>query len=167
MSRSGTDTDSQERLGRLEEIYTAPAAGKAMEARDEVRAIPGKGLEGDRYALGEGTWSRPGLWSEVTLVRAEDLEALSAELAREIEGSATRRNLIVREIRDLEDLLGSPFRVGEVVMEGTRPCRPCAHLEETSGISGLRRGLRGRGGLRARLLSEGILRPGDPIVRIT
>lgn len=138
-----------------------------MEARTAVRAVPGKGLEGDRYARGTGTWSRPGLWSEVTLVRAEDVEELAAELDRELEPSVVRRNLVVRGVEELALLADASFRVGEVVLEGVRPCGPCAHLERVTGIPGLRRALAGRGGLRARFVSEGVLRPGDPILRAT
>ena len=75
----------------------------------------------------------------------------------------TRRNVTTRGVR-LNELVGRRFRIGgDVLCEGTRLCEPCAHLEVVTGKGGLCRLLAGRGGLRARLLTGGVIRTGDPL----
>lgn len=148
--------------GRVTALYLAPAAGEPMRPRAEVRtAAGGMGLEGDRYARESGHWSTHE-WEPVTLVSAEALEAVSDRLGRTIDAVSARRNLVTRGV-DLAALVGQTFRVGEVTLEGTRPCDPCRYLEELSGIPGLLDGLVGRGGLRAAIRSGGTIRVGDRI----
>jgi MOSC domain-containing protein YiiM len=133
-----------------------------MTARAEVRTARGLcGLEGDRYARGTGHWS--GDRSEpVTLISAEALEEVSTRLGLSVEPALVRRNVVTRGVA-LETFVGRPFRVGEVVLEGTRPCDPCRYLEEVSAIPSLLRGLTGRGGLRATIRRGGTIRVGDPV----
>ena len=52
-----------------------------MQSVDEVRAVPGKGLEGDRYLLRQGTFYKPQPDRELTLIEAEAIEALRTLLA--------------------------------------------------------------------------------------
>ncbi len=137
-------------------LYTATAAGAPMIGHAEVEVQPGVGIVGDRYATGRGHWSDP-RWpdQELTLVEAEVAAVLGMEAA------ALRRNVVTRDVR-LHDLVGVRFRIGEVLLEGVRPCAPCRYLE-TLTRPGLVRALTGRGGLRARILTAGRLRVGDPI----
>lgn len=130
-----------------------------MEGRTEVRAVRGRGLEGDRYFRGVGSWSRPGLWSHVTLVEAEVEEFLLREIGLRVPPEALRRNVVVTGV-DLTCLEGTVFRIGDAVLRGIRPCHPCRPLEERLGIPGLASALRGRGGLRAAILRGGVLRSG-------
>jgi MOSC domain-containing protein YiiM len=148
--------------GRVEAIYVAPAAGAAMLAVPQVRAVPGKGLEGDRYFKARGTYSRvrkPG--RQVTLVEAEALEALERDFGIRLPPDQARRNLVTRGVR-LNDLVGREFRVGPAVLVGTDVCEPCAHLARLAGRDVLR-GLVHRGGLRADILVEGLIQPGDRV----
>jgi hypothetical protein len=62
--------------GTLESIHIAPAAQAPMLTIEHVLAIPGVGLEGDRYALKQGTFFKPEPDFELTLIEAETLEAL-------------------------------------------------------------------------------------------
>ena len=145
-------------IGRLESIHVIPRAGGAPEARTVARVVPGGGLEGDRHQRvppGEG-WIR-----ELTLIAAEALEGLArAGLALPPGGS--RRQLTTRGL-DLNALVGRRFRVGEVLLEGTKPCRPCDHLEALT-QPGVKAALEDRGGLCARIVTGGVLRVGDPVV---
>lgn len=138
-------------------LYTAAVAGEPMVGHTEVEVRPGLGIVGDRYALGRGYWSDP-RWpdQELTLVEAEVAEALG------VEAGALRRNVVTRG-GALNALIGVRFRIGEVVLEGVRPCDPCRYLERFT-WPGLARALAGRGGLRARVLTAGRLRVGDAIV---
>ena len=71
-----------------------------------------------------------------------------------------RRNVVTRGI-DLNALVGRRFRVGDVECVGRRLCEPCAHLQRLS--PGTLRPLVHRGGLRADLLGDGVIRVGDPV----
>jgi MOSC domain-containing protein YiiM len=138
-------------------LFTAVEAGAPVVGRDSVEVRPGKGIVGDRYALGLGHWSDP-RWpdQELTLVEAEVAEALA------IEAALLRRNVVTRGVR-LDDLIGVRFRIGGALLEGVRPCDPCRYLE-TLTRPGIAEELDGRGGLRARVLTGGHLRVGDAIV---
>jgi MOSC domain-containing protein YiiM len=158
--------------GQVVSIHIAPEAGAPLQVVAEVRAIPGRGLEGDRYFLGRGHYSgRPSYGGrEVTLIETETLEALEhgvlnaagERLGIKITAADTRRNIATAGV-PLNHLVGRVFRVGSVQMRGTRLCEPCRHLEELAGQPRLMNALVHRGGLRAQILSEGVIRPGDAI----
>jgi MOSC domain-containing protein YiiM len=128
-----------------------------------ARAISGRGLEGDRYAVGQGTFSdKPGTGRQVTLIEAEALEAYETEFGETLSRAEARRNIVTRGVR-LNELVGREFLVGSVRVLGCRLCEPCTHLERLTGKPVLR-GLVHRGGLRAEFLSDGVIRVGDPVV---
>lgn len=144
-------------------IAVAPRAEAAVRLVDSARAVAGRGLEGDRYASGAGTFSpreghRPGY--ELTLIEAEVVEGLTSRDAS-VDFASTRRNVLTRGI-DVNALVGRDFRVGEVTCRGLRFAEPCAHLERLAG-PGLLRPLIHRGGLRADILVGGEIRRGDAI----
>jgi MOSC domain-containing protein YiiM len=149
-------------VGFIEHIHIAPAAAAATRSLAEVRAIAGVGLEGDRYAAGKGYWSPDHKVSrDLTLIEAEVVEEVAREHEPALAAGETRRNVTTRGIR-LNDLVGMTFRIGEVLCEGAGLCEPCRYLESITGRR-LIAGLVHRGGLRARLLSSGVIRVGDPI----
>jgi MOSC domain-containing protein YiiM len=148
-------------------MVVAIQIGRLAEGRldsvPEVRAVPGKGLEGDRYFRGEGSFSRnPGGGRQVTLVASEMLELLQSEHGIALPASETRRNLVTKGV-SLNDLVDRVFRVGSVRMKGVRLAEPCSHLERLT-QPGVIKGLVHRAGLRADILDEGVLRVGDEIV---
>ena len=133
-----------------------------MVAVDEVRAVAGKGLQGDRYLNQTGKFSdRPGPARQLTLIELESLEALQRENATTLRPLESRRNIVTRGV-PLNHLVDRRFRLGEVVARGIRLCEPCEYLEEITQkkvISGLIH----RGGLRAEILEGGTVRIGDSI----
>lgn len=138
-------------------IYLAEKAKLLPSAVDRARAVAGRGLEGDRYFSGDGSFSgSPGTGRALTLVEAEALDDVGLDFA------AARRNIVVRGA-DLNALVGRRFRVGEVECMGRRLCEPCRHLEKLEG-DGLMRSLAHRGGLRADVLSGGQIALGDALV---
>jgi len=152
--------------GRVEGIYIAPRAAEAPAAATAVRAVPGQGLEGDRYFYGVGTYSaHPGSGREVTLIEAEAIEALARETGIVLDPAASRRNVVTRHV-PLNDLVGLRFRVGKVLLEGTRLCEPCLHLERLT-EKGVMAGMLHRGGLRTVIVEGGTIRVGDPVVPAT
>jgi MOSC domain-containing protein YiiM len=147
--------------GNVESIYIAPAAKAPMHAIDQVQALPGVGLEGDRYANQQGTFFKPLPDFELTLIEAEALEALNREYDVALSPSESRRNVVTRGVA-LNHLVGKEFKIGEVKIRGIRLCEPCSHLEALTGRS-LIKGLRHRGGLRAQILTEGTIRVGQEV----
>lgn len=148
--------------GRIEAIFVAPHAGAPMHPLDPARAIAGRGLEGDRYAAGQGTFSvAGGRGNEITLIAGEMLDALALPDGEALSGAEARRNLVTRGV-DLNALVGRRFRIGELELIGRRRCEPCAHLQRLT-RPGVLRALVHRGGFRADLLSTGTLRIGDAI----
>ena len=143
------------------QIFVAPEAGAPMRSVEAVRAVPGRGLDGDRYFHQEGSFSRwPGPHREVTLIAEEDLEAMRRETGVALPAAESRRNLLTRGA-DLRALIGREFDAGAVRMRGMQRCQPCKYLARLTGRPELVRALAGRGGIRARILGEGVLRPGD------
>ncbi|MDQ3922147.1 MAG: MOSC domain-containing protein [Actinomycetota bacterium] len=130
-----------------------------------VEVVENRGLVGDRYERKEGTFSDPnGRGYDLTLVEAEALEELAAK-GVELAPAKARRNLVVRGVA-LDELIGKRFRVGEVECFGQRRCEPCSHLERLT-RPGVLRGLVYRGGLRADVLSVGVIRTGDRVEALT
>lgn len=139
--------------GVVEAILVAPAAQAEVVDVDAAAAVPGRGLEGDRYWSGTGTFGsgRPG--SDLTLVDAAVLDELGP--------IDHRRNLVVRGA-DLDALIGRDFSVGAVRCRGERRAEPCAVLDRANG-GGVLRPLVHRAGLRATLLTAGTIRVGDAV----
>jgi hypothetical protein len=149
--------------GVVELLAVAPLAEAPMQLVRHVRALAGRGLEGDRYADGAGTFSprgarRPGY--ELTLIAAEVVEDLTTRDAA-LDFASTRRNVLTRGV-DVNALVGRDFTVGDVRCRGLRLAEPCAHLERLHG-PGLLRPLIHRGGLRADIRSDGDIGEGSPI----
>ncbi|MFQ5914963.1 MAG: MOSC domain-containing protein [Nitrospinota bacterium] len=134
-----------------------------MESVREVRAVAGRGLDGDRYFEGTGKYSKkPGPGRHVTLIESETLEALKRETGIDLKPDWCRRNILTGGV-PLNHLVDREFRVGEVKLRGVRLCEPCAYLEKLTGLRGVRKALVHRGGLRAQILSDGLIRVGDVV----
>jgi len=149
--------------GNVISIHIAAIAAAPMKTVAQVKAVAGQGLEGDRYANKLGTYSNdPGSGRDVTLIEVEAIEALGREYQIALESSLARRNIVTRGVA-LNHLVEREFRVGAVLLRGTRLCEPCMHLEKLS-QPGAMRGLIHRGGLRAEIIVGGIIRVGAAIV---
>jgi MOSC domain-containing protein YiiM len=120
---------------------------------DSVRAVTGKGLEGDRHFHEEG--APPG--QALTLVEAEVVEDVG------LPAGETRRQITVRGV-ELNELIGKRFRVGEVECFGVELCEPCSHLEAMT-RPGIIKELVHRAGINADILTGGTIRVGDPVTR--
>jgi len=144
-------------------VHIAPTATAPMQSVRRVKAVAGKGLEGDRYAKKIGTYSNnPGSGRDVTLIESEAIEALRRDYHVELDAGESRRNIVTQGI-SLNHLVDKEFRVGEVVLRGTRLCEPCAHMEKLT-LKGALRGLIHRGGLRAEIVTGGTIRVGDSVI---
>ncbi|MFI5101994.1 MAG: MOSC domain-containing protein [Terriglobales bacterium] len=151
--------------GTVESIHIASTAQGAPQSVDEATAIPGAGLEGDRYALKVGTFYKPRPDYELTLIEAEAIEALRRDYHVELAAGDARRNIVTRNVA-LNHLVGREFAIGEVRIRGVRLCEPCEHLEKVTGKPVIE-GLLHRGGLRAQILTRGTIRVGDKLTVIS
>jgi len=150
-------------MAKVVSIHVASEARAPMREVQSVRAVPGKGLEGDRYFSGAGSFSQnSGTGREVTLIEAEALEALERELKLVVGRGESRRNLVTRGVA-LNHLVDREFTVGEVRLRGMRLCEPCKDLVKSTGQPSILPGLIHRGGLRCEILSEGMIRVGDAV----
>jgi len=144
-------------------VYLAGAGGVAMRPVQSAVAVAGQGLVGDRYQTGTGQWCYDRrLYDDVTLIAAEALDAAGAEHGVHLHAGAARRNLETRGV-DLLALVGRHFRIGEVVLHGNRACEPCRYLDRVTGQPA-KAALSGRGGLRATVITGGLLGVGDLVL---
>ena len=144
--------------GTVAGVLLAPDAEAGLARVESAQAITGRGLEGDRYATGRGTFSVKWRGYELTLVEAEVLDEI------DLSWEDARRNIVTRGIA-LNALVGRRFRIGEVECVGRRLAEPCSHLERLA-RPGLLRPLVHRGGLRADILTGGLVRVGDDVSAI-
>lgn len=152
-------------LGSLEGIYITDIAGAEMLPQQEIRAVAGVGLEGDRYSTGAGHYSS--IWHEdrqATFIALEVLEQLSAEHDWSFTAQESRRNFATRGLEP-KDLIGVTFRIGEAVFYGGRENVPCKYLERLVGKP-VFEPLVGRSGLNAQILRSGTVKMGQPIVLV-
>lgn len=121
---------------------------------EEVQAVAGKGLVGDRYFHADG--APPGF--ALTLIDA----AVVADVG--LQPGETRRQLTVTGTgADLYALIGKRFRVGAVECYGVEICEPCLHLQQVT-RPGILRALAHRGGINADILTDGTISVGSEIV---
>jgi hypothetical protein len=152
------------RSGVVEALAIAGAATAPMQLVPNARALAGRGLDGDRYAAKAGTFSSGAATArgyDLTLVEAEVLDELVLPDGQRLGYAEARRNVVTRGV-DLNSLVGVRFLIGEVECMGQRLCEPCAHLERLT-RPGTLRGLIHRGGLRADILTDGVIAAGMAI----
>jgi MOSC domain-containing protein YiiM len=147
--------------GRLDAIYIAEAAAAPMRAVDACTCLAGRGLDGDRYASGAGHWIKTD-GCQVTLVTAEDVARATARGPQAFLHGEHRRNLVVSGI-PLDAYRHREVRIGQVRFGFHRLRPPCGYLDSLL-QPGAGRAL-GRGaGIALRVLDDGIIRVGDPVV---
>ena len=147
--------------GSVVDLYIAPQAAGPMIQMALVPAWADRGLEGDRFF--RESWAaakRPD--KAVSLIEEEVLDMAASEHQVRIAGDKTRRNIITRGV-PLIDLLNRDFMIGNVMMRGIRLFEPCGHLEKVSHIPGIFRALEHRSGLKAAILSDGVIHTGDAV----
>ena len=120
-------------------------------AVNEVECIAGKGLFGDRFFDFKDNYK-----GQVTFFAAEVFDDICQKLG--VSGKSpglTRRNVITRGM-DLNSLVGKTFEVQGIEFEGVCECSPC-HWMNDAIAPGAEAALHARGGLRARILTDGVL----------
>ena len=122
---------------------------------DQVECVAGRGLRGDRFFD-----HRENYQGQITFFAMEVLEALRDELKlSEVRPGFTRRNVFTRDLL-LNPLVGVEFEIQGVRFLGAEECRPCYWMNNAFRDERVESWLKGRGGLRARILNDGVLRRG-------
>ena len=148
--------------GTVKELFIARQSGQGMISIPSVRAFADRGLEGDRFL--RDSWNavaRPD--KAVSLIEDEVLELAAREVGVEAIGILTRRNVVTRGV-PLIDLLGREFYIGPVRMRGIRLFEPCGHLVAVTKLPAIFKALEHRSGLKAAVLSDGLISIGAPII---
>lgn len=148
---------------RLEKIIIGPAR-EALYYVESAVAVPGRGLVGDRYYDGTGTFNHPSLsisGRELSMIGFEALEECNARLGSELDFLDLRRNLVVSNL-DFEAIKRKPFWIGEVKLKINRTAPPCRYLSKLLGADMIT-GLKYIGGYRVDILTKGEIKAGDEI----
>jgi MOSC domain-containing protein YiiM len=149
--------------GSIVALHRCSAAGEPMQDSPRLRLVAGKGIEGDRYLLGTGSYSnRPEEGRQITLFEIETLEALRRDYNIALTPAEHRRNVTVAGV-PLNHLVGQRLRVGDALLEGTRLSTPCRYLEEITGRS-VFKPLVHRAGLNCRILEGGMIHVGAAVI---
>ncbi|MCU0787962.1 MAG: molybdenum cofactor biosysynthesis protein [Verrucomicrobia bacterium] len=120
---------------------------------EELECVAGRGIVGDRFLD-----FKPDYRGQITFFAWEILERMREELGlAEAAPSAARRNVITEGV-DLNTLIGKEFELQGVRFAGTEECRPCHWMNCAFGSERTESWLHGNGGLRARILTDGVLR---------
>ena len=130
--------------GIVSNLFIATKAGEGVQSIDSASLIAGKGIKGDRYYSGQGTFSeklKGNPAAELSLIEKEEIDSFNKEHNQNLTYGDFRRN---------------------IVTTGIRLCEPCLHLAETVNTLVLPH-LVGRGGLRAQIVSSNEIQTGDAI----
>ena len=147
-------------------IFTCPNKGEPMESHDYIEALTGLGLAGDRYALGTGSYSKTKLGKrQVTFIAIEAFDKANQQLAVPFLLEETRRNIVLRGV-DVNPLVGKMFKIGSVIFKGTELCDPCDWPDKKANKTGFKEAYELKGGLRAEVLSGGMVTRGEMTFQI-
>ncbi len=149
-------------MAHITALFVTENGSEPMQSVPGVQAVADRGLLNDRYFNGTGYYS-PYDVCQVTLIASEAIEEINREFGLDLTAGEHRRNIVTEGI-DVHDLLNHRFRIGDAILEGTRPRPPCAHVEQLNEQDGVARSLKdGRGGVCADVVEGGEIAVGDEI----
>lgn len=129
-----------------------PGQHPVVEA-DQIECVAGRGIRGDRYFDFEEDYK-----GQITFFSLDVFDAMRRELnLPEAQPAATRRNVFVSDV-DLKTLIDREFEIQGVRFAGVEECRPCHWMNTAFRDGRVEQWLKDRGGLRARVLNNGVLR---------
>ena len=142
----------------IRHIFIAPVKNAPAKSVEQVEALEDEGLEGDRYAEAR---NRETPDCQVTFIELEAIRAFTEQTRLAMTPESPRRNIVTEGVR-LNPLVGKRFRIGEALFEGVELCEPCGKFARNTHREALKFFVH-RGGLRAHILSGGLLRVGDEV----
>jgi MOSC domain-containing protein YiiM len=142
-------------MGRVVSIHIVRQKDAPAVELDVAQVIADYGLDGDWRAR----WGRS---RQMTLIELETLERVATTLGLPVvPPGSSRRQIVVRDV-NLNDAIGKRLRIGPALVVVEKPCDPCTRMEIAMG-RGARNALEGRGGVCARIVEGGAIRPGDAV----
>jgi MOSC domain-containing protein YiiM len=137
--------------------HNQPAGEHPVVSVPSVECVAGRGIRGDRFFD-----YKPDYKGQITFFASEIYDELCATFLP-LAGphpapSAFRRNVITCGV-NLNTLIGVEFTLQNIRFLGTAECSPC-HWMDQAFAPGAHAALKGRGGLRAKILTDGVLRLG-------
>jgi MOSC domain-containing protein YiiM len=144
--------------------HGGPAGNHPIWERTQIQCRAGRGIEGDRFFDHKNNYK-----GQITFLAQEVFQEVCDALGlRNLAPSVLRRNVVTHGI-DLNELVGKEFEVQGVRFVGIEQCKPCYWMNQAMG-PGAEEALQGRRGLRAKILTDGLLRlhpepepvPADP-----
>lgn len=134
--------------------YGKPPGDNPIIEVDRIECVAGRGIRNDRFFDYKQDYK-----GQITFFSFEVFKAMQQEfnLPDDLTPACTRRNVIVEGI-DLNSLIGKEFEIQGVRFFGTEECRPCFWMNTAFRDERIENWLKGRGGLRAKILSDGILK---------
>ncbi len=148
--------------GKIKEIYIAEA-GANPSYQSSVQVEANKGIVGDRYYNGAGTFSEKlsgNRKSEITFIASEEIDQFNATQNESLGYGDVRRNVVTERVQ-LKDLIGKEFSIGQARFLGIEHCEPCSHLAATVNEKVLPH--LAHTGLRAAILESGEIKTGDAL----
>jgi MOSC domain-containing protein YiiM len=132
--------------------HGGPAGEHPVFEVPEIQCVAGRGIRGDRY-FDHATDFK----GQITFFQDEVYQSLCEQFdVHDKPPSVFRRNIITRGV-DLNSLIGKEFDIQGVRFFGAEACAPCYWMDQAF-CPGAEAALQGKGGLRARILNDGVLR---------
>lgn len=131
--------------------FGKPAGLNPVETVDTLDCAEGKGIQGDRFFD-----YKPDFKGQITFFEIETHRQLCEKFSIFDKGPETYRRNVITEGVDLNTLIGKEFEIQGVRFLGTEEAKPCFWMDEAF-CEGAEEALKGKGGLRARILNSGSL----------
>ncbi|MEP4076436.1 MOSC domain-containing protein [Haloferula sp.] len=132
--------------------HEKPPGTNEIIPHDSIKLVAGRGIPGDRFYDWKDNYK-----GQLTLLDQQVVEDIRAHAENpELPATAFRRNVVIEGL-DLNSLIGKTFRLNGVLLEGSEECRPCYWMDKACGKPGTEALMKGRGGLRCRILEDGEL----------
>ncbi len=159
-------------MKKIHHLYTSPGHnyfghhGKEpdeypIEESESLKLVAGKGIHGDRFFDWKEDYK-----GQITFFDQAVVQAVRDKISQpELPATTFRRNVIIAGV-DLNALIGKTFRIGDAEFEGVEECRPCYWMDYATGEESVEEFLKGRGGLRCRILKDAVLEVGECEVEV-
>lgn len=148
----------------LHKIIIGHEAQKQLHHVQSIKAVAGKGLEGDRYYYGQGTFNKPQVSQdvrEISILPYDSLTVCNERLETSLDFLDLRRNLIIKDF-DISLLENKIFTIGTAQFRIIRTCPPCRYLSRQLDVD-IMSGLKNIGGYRASIIQSGTISVNDEI----
>ena len=155
----------------IEQLFTSPGHNYyghhgqlpddfPLVAATSIECVAGRGIRGDRFFDYRDDYK-----GQITFFSREVFADLESAFGLTTKSPGLlRRNVLVSGV-ELHDLIGADFELQGVQFRGTGHCAPC-HWMDTAFAPGAQEFLAGRGGLRARILTDGRISVGEAELKI-